>query len=164
MMLIFGGLSGPYQLAIFSIMARYYLVLTEQFLSSSPFRFLSLSLSLSHFNPRLHWFSPLKSFIFLSFFTKLKHYKSFSSSLAPFNRLKSFFFFKIWKISSWNPRISRTSFVHFDPNFLLFQPHFHPHSLSNLSNFVSTDSFSQLIYGGTTIKACSHQAHCSATF
>ena len=130
------------------------------------FVFLSISISLFLSSTRDCTGSPLSNpSLFLSFFTKLKHYKPFVSSLGPFNRFKSFSFFKFWKISSWNPRTNRTSFVHFDPNFFLFQPHFHPQSLSHLSNFVSTNFFSsQLIYGGTTPKACSNQAHCSATF
>ena len=36
-LLIFRELSGPYRLAVFSIAARCYLALTEQFSSSSPF-------------------------------------------------------------------------------------------------------------------------------
>ena len=104
--------------------------------------------------------SPLSNpSLFLSFFTKFKYYKPPLSSLAPLNRLKSFF--KIWKIPTWNPRTSRTSFAQIDPNFFYFQSHFNLQSLSHLSNFISTDLIFSTIINGFTTTAYPSQASSS---
>ena len=94
LMKFFLGLSGLCRLAVLSITVRRYHALIEQsFVFLLILVFLSLSLSLQPatapvLSSQIHHFSCL-------FFTKLKDYKSFSSSLASFNRLKFFFFFKI---------------------------------------------------------------------
>ena len=70
LMKIFGGLSGLCQLAVFYIMARRYHALIEQ---SFVFLLILVSLSLlSHSNPRLHQFSPLKSITFLVIFHQIE--------------------------------------------------------------------------------------------
>ena len=83
LMKFLGGLSGICRFAIFFITARRYHVLIEQ---SFVFLLISFFFSLS-LTPTRDCTSSLLSIpsLFLSFFTKLKHYKPSLSSLAPFN-------------------------------------------------------------------------------
>ena len=75
MMKIFGELSGLCQLAVFSITARRYRALSEQFIFLSFISFFSLSLSL--FNSRLHQLSLLKSITFLVIFYQIEVLQTF---------------------------------------------------------------------------------------